>query len=93
MPHIVVCYDVVCDRRRTRIMNALRQLLPHVQKSVFEGPIETDQLLLLRQQLQQMVDPAHDTIRIYLLCPRCIPATEVIGLGCYVSQQDADQVI
>ncbi len=48
MPHVVCC-DFVCDRRRTRIMNTLRQLLPHVQKSVFEGNIETPDLVQLQQ--------------------------------------------
>ena len=93
MPHIVVCYDVVCDRRRNRIMNTLRQLLPHVQKSVFEGTIETPDLVQLRQRLQELIEPTEDTVRIYTLCPRCIPATEVLGLGHYVPDKDADQVI
>ncbi len=93
MPHIVVCYDIVCDRRRTRVMNTLRQLLPHVQKSVFEGNIETPDLVQLRQQLQQLIEPTEDTVRIYTLCPRCIPATEVLGLGHYVPDNDTDQII
>ena len=93
MPHVVICYDVVCDRRRTRIMHTLQQLLPHVQKSVFEGEIETPHLIQLRQQLQSMIEPTEDSVRIYSLCPRCIPATEILGLGHYVSGDQHDQIV
>ena len=93
MPHIVVCYDIVCNRTRTRVMKRLREYLPHVQKSVFEGEISEAKIQELREMLQCEVDMVEDTVRIYRLCQRCIPSTEVIGLGEYIEGEDADEVI
>ena len=91
--YTVVCYDVVSDRRRTRLLKRLKGYLPHVQKSVFEGEISDRRLVELRQMILATIDPAEDTVRIYQLCTRCIPATEVLGLGIYVERGDADEVI
>ncbi len=93
MPHIVVCYDIVCDRRRTRLMNLLKDYLPHVQKSVFEGPIDQNLLIKLREKIRQEIDLTQDSVRIYHLCGRCLPSTEIFGLGTYIPADQRDEVI
>lgn len=90
--YLVVCYDIVADRRRARLLKRMKGFLPHVQKSVFEGEITDARVLELREMIQQVIDPAEDTVRIYHLCGRCIPATEVFGVGIYVEGGDADEV-
>ncbi len=93
MPHVVVCYDIVCNRVRARVMKRLKEYIPHVQKSVFEGELSEAKLQELRRVLQCEIDMVADTVRIYRLCRRCVPSTEVIGLGEYVESEDRDEVI
>jgi CRISPR-associated protein Cas2 len=91
--YLVVCYDVVSDRRRARLLRRLKGFLPHVQKSVFEGELDDAQVVALWRMIQEEIDPAEDTVRLYHLCGRCIPATEVLGVGVYVERGDADEVV
>ena len=91
--YLVVCYDVVSNRRRARLLRRMKGFLPHVQKSVFEGEIGDAQVLALRRMILEEIDPAEDTVRIYHLCGRCIPATEVLGVGVYVERGDMDEIV
>jgi CRISPR-associated protein Cas2 len=91
--YLVVCYDVVGDRRRARLLRRMKGFLPHVQKSVFEGEIDDARVVKMRRMILEEIDPREDTVRIYHLCNRCIPATEVLGVGVYVERGDADEVI
>lgn len=91
--YALVSYDVVCDRRRARLLRRLKDFLSHVQKSVFEGEIGDARLLEMRRMILEEIDPTEDSVRIYHLCQRCIPATEVMGLGRYVERGDRDEVI
>lgn len=91
--YAIVCYDIVCDRRRARLLKRLKGFLPHVQKSVFEGELSDARLVELRRRILETIDPSEDTVRIYQQCGRCIPATEVLGTGVYVERGDADEVI
>jgi CRISPR-associated protein Cas2 len=90
--YLVVCYDVVNDRRRSRLMRRLREQLRHVQKSVFEGPLDEPRLVALRAMILDEIDPATDTVRIYDLCSRCQPATELLGTSVYVESEETDEV-
>ncbi len=47
----------------------------------------------MREMIQCEVDMAEDTVRVYRLCERCVPATEVIGLGLYVDRSDDDEIV
>ncbi len=91
--YLVVCYDIVEDRRRNRLLRKLREFLSHVQKSVFEGELADDRLESLRHMVLDEIDPTVDTVRIYHLCGRCIPLTEVLGTGVYVEGEEVDEVV
>jgi len=91
--HLVVCYDIVEDRRRNRVARKLRAFVARVQKSVFEGELTDDRLESMRQMLLEEIDSATDIVHIYPLCARCVPATEVLGVGVYVDTDDADEVV
>ena len=91
--YVVVCYDVVSDRRRARLLKKLKDFLPHVQKSVFEGEIPDARSVPMRQMIYQEIDPQEDTVRVYQLCARCTPATEVIGTGVYIEPGETDEVV
>ncbi len=91
--YVVVCYDVVSDRRRARLLKCLKGYLSHVQKSVFEGEVTDSRLVELRSRVERIIHPVEDTVRIYRLCQRCIPATEVVGTGVYVETEERDVVL
>lgn len=91
--YLIVCYDIVGNRGRNRVLRKLRGYLRHVQKSVFEGELADDRLEPMRRMLLEEIDPVVDTVRIYHLCAHCIPATEVLGVGVYVDTEDADEVV
>ena len=63
-----------------------------MQKSVFEGELNDRRVVAMRQMILQVIDPTEDTVRIYQQCARCIPATEIMGLGVYVETGDKDEV-
>ena len=91
--YLVVCYDIVENRRRARVARQMVGYLTRVQKSVFEGPLADDRLEPLRRMLLEEIDPVTDTVRIYHLCGRCIPATEVLGTGTFLEAEEFDEVI
>lgn len=91
--YLVVCYDIVSNRRRARLLKRMKDYLPHVQKSVFEGEVADHRVQALREMIQREIDPREDTVRVYHQCGRCVPATEVLGTGIYVERGDPDEVI
>ena len=91
--YLVVCYDIVENRRRARVARRVVEYLTRVQKSVFEGPLADDRLEPLRRMLLEEIDPVTDTVRIYHLCGRCVPATEVLGTGTFLQSEESDEVI
>lgn len=90
MPHVVIAYDIPEDRRRNRLAKVLKGYLERVQKSVFEGEITTRRLENLRGRIKKVIDQSEDSVRIYTLCARCVPALEIMGLGVPVESPDED---
>ena len=91
--HVVVCYDIVCDRRRGRLFRRMKDFLPRVQKSVFEGEIPDWRLSKLTEMIMSQIDPKEDTVRLYQLCRRCLPSVQVLGTGPHVVESLDDIVI
>lgn len=91
--HLIVCYDIVDDRRRGRLYRRMRDYLPRVQKSVFEGEISLPRLTEMRSMIQGQIDHNKDTVRIYYLCKACLPATEVVGTGPMVEEELGDIIL
>lgn len=90
---LVVCYDIVDDRRRNRLYRKMKDFLPRVQKSVFEGPISDTRFLLLVAIIKKEIDPQTDTVRVYQLCARCIYSVEIYGTGTWVDPEPGDVII
>jgi CRISPR-associated protein Cas2 len=64
----VVSYDIVDDRRRTRLAKVLKDFGVRVQYSVFECRLEPSQLQALDRRIHRVIDEAKDTVRIYRVC-------------------------
>lgn len=91
--YVIVAYDVVEDRRRRRVHKALLGFLVPVQKSVFEGEIPDPRYSELLAVLGREIDRGTDTVRIYRMCARCIPAAAIVGCGVYVEPADQDVLL
>lgn len=78
----LVCFDIVDDRDRRKVVKIIRAYGYRVQKSVFECPALTErQFLSLRNSLEEIIDNLWDTVRFYRLCNGCIQTVEVVGIG------------
>ncbi|MDJ1168742.1 CRISPR-associated endonuclease Cas2 [Roseofilum sp. BLCC_M154] len=51
----LICYDIVCDRRRTRVARVLESYGLRVQKSVFEAVLQPHEYQKLHQKLQSLL--------------------------------------
>ncbi len=91
--YVVVAYDVVSDRRRTRLAKRLLDFLPRVQKSVFEGELPDHRFRELEKTLEDGIDPATDSVRIYHLCGRCWSSVVELGCGATPADSDDDAVV
>lgn len=77
----VVSYDVVNDKRRTKVAKCLLGYGQRVQYSVFECHLAASQLMQLQQALQALIDPMTDSVRIYRLDAAAVQRIQVLGLG------------
>lgn len=77
--HFVIAYDVVQDRRRTKVMNALKDFGLRVQYSVFECELTAARAEKLRERLAKLIDKKHDKLHMYPLCEACFFRSESLG--------------
>ncbi len=77
----LISYDIVVDKRRSRVAQVLENHGNRVQKSVFECVITEKQFLQLREKVEKIMDFDTDSIRYYRLCKKCVDTVEVAGWG------------
>lgn len=77
---IVVSYDIPDDRRRTRVMNTLKDFGARVQYSVFECDLKAEDYRRLRQRLNEVVNRREDNVRFYVLCQEDVKKRRVWGV-------------
>ncbi len=79
MMHVVVCYDVSEDKRRTKIHKVLKSYGQWMQYSVFECDLTDTQYARLRRRLQKLIQPETDNILFYFLRGKNHGTVERIG--------------
>ena len=76
----VICYDVVDDRRRTRLAKHLLRYGDRVQWSTFECEFQKHyQLDLALTKANELIDTATDSVRCYRLCYACCACISCLG--------------
>ena len=78
---VVVAYDVVDNRRRTKVMKLMKGHGRHVQKSVFECHLDESKIENLVRKLQALIDENEDTVRLYVIPPHAVRKIIAIGVG------------
>lgn len=77
----LLVYDIVDDRRRTKVAKAMKSLGERVQRSVFEAYLTDKELAALIKRMEKLLDQETDSLRIYALCSGCRQKVAMVGLG------------
>jgi CRISPR-associated protein Cas2 len=77
--HFVIAYDIVENRRRDKVMSAVKDFGLRVQYSVFECELDATRLAALRERVQNLIDRRHDRLHIYPMCDACFFRSESLG--------------
>ena len=77
----VISYDIVEDKRRTKVLKHLRGYGTHVQYSVFECDLSPKQIRQLQDELRNLIDRNTDSVRVYRLDAAALRRTQIIGIG------------
>lgn len=78
---VVICYDIVEDRRRTKVMKHLKGVGFHAQKSVFECFLDQKRIDKLIKRLRHFINEEEDSLRIYILPEHFCEQTLIVGRG------------
>lgn len=77
----IISYDIVQDRRRTKVMKLLKGYGTRVQYSVFECDVTTPQLNTLVAEIRGLIDQHTDSVRCYLLDAAAVQRVRIMGIG------------
>lgn len=75
----VVCYDIVDDRRRAKVMKTMEGFGRRVQKSVFECELNETRLARLENLLKRVINVQEDQVRFYPLYESNIEQIRLLG--------------
>lgn len=76
---LLVSYDIPSDKRRLKVMNALKDHGKRVQYSVFECKLTALQVRALQERLRKVIEPEEDDVRFYFLCETCVEKMRRLG--------------
>lgn len=90
----MVCYDITCDKRRTKVYKTMRGYGDHIQFSVFRCVLSAQQVVELRTKLEATIH-AHDDqiLMVPLGPPDSTRFREWISLGKAVEAMERTVVI
>jgi len=67
----LICFDIVIDKTRRRVVKILLANGIRVQKSVFEALMTDKQYIKLKNKIDALIDYDKDSVRYYELCKNC----------------------
>lgn len=77
---ITVSYDIVDDKRRTRLAKKMLNFGQRVQYSVFECNLTKQQFAEMKKQILPLLDHQEDSLRIYRICDSCRKQIQSFGI-------------
>lgn len=84
----LVCFDIVDDKTRYRVVKTLLKYGQRVQKSVFECMLNDADYIKMKISLDNYVNLQEDSIRYYQLCANCEKAVSLTGLGSFTEREE-----
>jgi len=79
--YALIAYDIVDNKRRTKLHAFLKEFGLNTQKSVFECELDHAGLVRIRRYVINNLDPGQDNFRIHGICRRCYQKVAVSGQG------------
>ena len=79
--YVLVSYDIVDNKMRTKTAKTMEDYGRRVQKSVFECRIDEGRYVEMKEKLESLIDMEQDSVRYYVICARCVQRIEVSGIG------------
>lgn len=76
----LISYDIIEDKKRTKLAKALLNYGIRVQYSVFECELEPPKFEEMKKKALTFVDESKDSLRIYRLCQSCAEWIESYGI-------------
>jgi CRISPR-associated protein Cas2 len=77
----VIAYDMPDNKRRTKLLKAMKGFGVHTQFSLFECELDEHELEHMLAVIRKIIKPSEDAVKVYRLCSDCVHAVRVIGLG------------
>ena len=77
----IISYDIVDDKRRTKVLKLLKGYGTRVQYSVFECDLNAQQFARLGQELRAIIDGDTDSVRCYRLDAIAVAGIQILGIG------------
>lgn len=90
--YVLVSYDVVDDRMRSKLAKHLKEFGNRIQKSVFECDLDERLYEAMRRGVEKIVDRKRDSVRFYRLCRGCLTRVVISGWG-EVKEDEGFEVI
>jgi len=92
MMYVVVSYDIVMDRTRTRVMKHLKNFGRRVQLSVFECDLDEQAFVRMKRGVEALIDRKDDAVRYYRICHGCKSRVIISGWG-EIMEEEGFEVI
>ncbi len=77
----IISYDIVDDKRRTKVMKLLKGYGTRVQYSVFECDLNPAEFSRLGRELRDLIDQNVDSVRCYRLDQEAVRRIAIYGIG------------
>ncbi len=77
----IISYDIVDDKRRTKVMKLLKGYGTRVQYSVFECILNPGEFSRLGRELRELIDQDVDSVRCYRLDADAVERIAIYGIG------------
>lgn len=76
----LIIYDIVDNRKRCRLVEALKDYGSRVQKSVFECRLSHAHYRDLHARITKIINHEQDSVIIYPLCSACLRGRRPLGV-------------
>lgn len=87
----LISYDIVDDKRRTKIAKKLCDFGKRVQFSVFECDLNQEQIEKVMKVIDPLINKKEDSVRIYRICQNCRAA--IISIGIKKGWEEDDVIV
>ncbi len=79
--YVILVYDIISQKRGTKLLKYLRQNLTWVQNSVFEGEVTESGFEKIKAGIKEIINKEKDSVIVYTFESMSYSGREVIGIA------------